>query len=1302
MAYVRNLKKSFEYLVKDLSEDYAPNTVDAGRTISRTIQDSRKFYNKSGSMNSMKRQIMNTPVFKDIRRSTTKYFKDIKKGNVYKGKDAGFEDEFGLSNVNDMIYDDSDEMPTSESSEPSESSGRTNIDTTSDKEEGLMSRLRQGDSIKDTINDSETPGAVIDSNEALALSLGDVMQALHIDNKIATNIHFDKLDGKLGSIKDNLTTLVKFNDEIQKDFIDKTTTFYEDHMSVLTEIRSILHDNVVIEDPMAGMGNQNTVQKTIMDLLRERNYKGAGQNALFSLINAFDPSGSLASMASLAPMMLQEYVANPSLIFKDITKKGLNKMLGFDVIEKIDGLFDRAKTGKNNLFNKMSLSDNKLVKMLGDTFRDKGDINRTIETGEYNKGRTFFDGITKKAITEVIPTYLRKILSTLSGNEELVYNYDTGQYKNVSEVAQNFYDMRPDFKGQYERIASLVETNLDKDKVGEIDSKALQDTMTKITDNLLDRSYTIDDLSVMKYDKFINMTGMDKSELSRSEYQLIRNALMQAKSGTDQSSASEFRDIQNLMGRYNVDMTDYYKEQSKTSHMTGINTLIDGSFRSQSYGINGIGDTQQKIPEDDKKRYKTLGQYDETRNRGDLSEIGNPFDINMSEKDKRVLEESYDKLNTMDYLNASLMGITNLPFLDKIGINDIKEIKEWKSKNPYDIDNIVSSGGKNIDEMHNLYMDNKIGRLINKVSEEAKNMTEHSQNIKDTGKEQTSKIEDEVTKQLSRGISNIFKKVNEKPESNPAVKAIKGKDDGWDVFKDYKPNVMKGLDFGAGALGGIGIGAIASTILTGSPFMGTIMSSLIAMGGGFLTQNSKLKAKLFGEKNKDKSMVTNISEKFFGKERTDKLHQSIMDIYNGFKNSFITPLGDWFKRTFEKPINWVKGKLGFGNKDAEDEEKTDIEEVDEEVKMANEEEEYGEGINRVRDFYNQKSNRAIFGRGIHFYSQASGEYASLPLQGGSTVGESGCGLLAAAMAVSNILDVEITPDELVNIAKKYKVKDDGISFGFFRDVGYRFNIPTKIFSREEVSLEALENIISNGAMVVSLYEDKSGSLHYVLVRNGKQKYFAVDDPMRGSNLNIPKFLIYGKSRNFIVFYPDIKDESKSRDGELKNANTIKEFFGGIAKNNPLAKKISNTKIFESLSNLSGKISNSTMESVLDDIKRNDNVVDIKNYKKNANSGVSSSDGDGTDESDESSIEKYTKKIIRKQEELLNGVAYNIEYIKRLLISHLGDLDDSLKPDKEGLFGGVFKKRHGLILKIKNFFGDIKDKITAPLMTSAKK
>lgn len=56
------------------------------------------------------------------------------------------------------------------------------------------------------------------------------------------------------------------------------------------------------------------------------------------------------------------------------------------------------------------------------------------------------------------------------------------------------------------------------------------------------------------------------------------------------------------------------------------------------------------------------------------------------------------------------------------------------------------------------------------------------------------------------------------------------------------------------------------------------------------------------------------------------------------------------------------------------------------------------------------------------------------------------------------------------------------------------------------------------------------------------------------------------------------------------------------------------------------------------------------------------------DTNDKTLNKIHKSIMKQT----NGVAYNLEYIKRLLVKHIGDLADASKPDKEGFFNFKMK------------------------------
>lgn len=55
-------------------------------------------------------------------------------------------------------------------------------------------------------------------------------------------------------------------------------------------------------------------------------------------------------------------------------------------------------------------------------------VNRTLDTGNYEKGPVPWDGISRKALTNVLPGYLSRIEAAITGEPAMDYNYDTGKW----------------------------------------------------------------------------------------------------------------------------------------------------------------------------------------------------------------------------------------------------------------------------------------------------------------------------------------------------------------------------------------------------------------------------------------------------------------------------------------------------------------------------------------------------------------------------------------------------------------------------------------------------------------------------------------------------------------------------------------------------------------------------------------------------------------------------------------------------------------------------------------------------------
>ena len=69
-------------------------------------------------------------------------------------------------------------------------------------------------------------------------------------------------------------------------------------------------------------------------------------------------------------------------------------------------------------------------------------VNRNIDTSRYEKGPIPFDGITRKAIIDVIPTHLRRIEAALTGRPEEMFDYKAGRWVKVSSLKKQFEDIK--------------------------------------------------------------------------------------------------------------------------------------------------------------------------------------------------------------------------------------------------------------------------------------------------------------------------------------------------------------------------------------------------------------------------------------------------------------------------------------------------------------------------------------------------------------------------------------------------------------------------------------------------------------------------------------------------------------------------------------------------------------------------------------------------------------------------------------------------------------------------------------------
>lgn len=217
--------------------------------------------------------------------------------------------------------------------------------------------------------------------------------------------------GAMNSIHDYMKNVLKIQ-------MDQSLQLDRERNAYLMEIRDLQKKMIINNDTYQKMTLEK--DKGVVDLVLEGRFKDAFTKSGENLLNEFDKKQFVKIMSNSLPMMLQMAISNPMGFVKDI-------ITGSDKFQKFKAGVD-PKTFMEGQLNKWAGSKNSYVsraaRAVGGGGRTK--LSDMKITNEYNKGVMQWSGIERKALVEVIPTYLRKILAAMTKTEELVYVYDDG------------------------------------------------------------------------------------------------------------------------------------------------------------------------------------------------------------------------------------------------------------------------------------------------------------------------------------------------------------------------------------------------------------------------------------------------------------------------------------------------------------------------------------------------------------------------------------------------------------------------------------------------------------------------------------------------------------------------------------------------------------------------------------------------------------------------------------------------------------------------------------------------------------
>lgn len=440
-GYISNLGKSVAYSTLDKVKSMSPTASEITSTNSElfktmytNIRDYRGTYTRGMSI------IQKSKVYEAADLGIKSIFEDIKTGKFYNkeredriaSKIMGFDEEFNSFGSLDSGFDD-------------------DFGTGSDDDFGSFgeSSITSGDKV--------VAASIIDSSRSNAemISMSVASSADHITKTQKASTHllytqnmqaYNLFNNNLNAINSNLSNILYSSQETSKIHVENTTKFFQRTEELMNQQVSYLKQIAENTKKVEEVKKEAKSKIGFGDITSANGIPDIKEYINIIKRNVSEQMGSLGAMNSMFgedSNALLSFVSSP---LKFIPNLIVNAMIP-NTVEKSMKQFDKTLSGFFGSliakFNTMAKDeDNKFTSILGKIFGIRNGIKSSLETNNYNKGKVDWDGKSRKALIEVIPTQLAKIVSLLSGKREQIYDYDNGKFIDSKIIDDEFKNMR--------------------------------------------------------------------------------------------------------------------------------------------------------------------------------------------------------------------------------------------------------------------------------------------------------------------------------------------------------------------------------------------------------------------------------------------------------------------------------------------------------------------------------------------------------------------------------------------------------------------------------------------------------------------------------------------------------------------------------------------------------------------------------------------------------------------------------------------------------------------------------------------
>ena len=444
--YLKNVTKSMSYAAADISKDLMPNVgefTSANKEFLKTTYATLK--NPKSALKKSVSAIQNSKIYQALDYGVKNTFEDLRTGNFYNMERIN-RDEVKLAGFDMDDMNDFSEFGVDNDWESKLNEKPVKKNEITDGDMKIINAV-EGSS---AANASATVNAVIKASDYQVKSSRANFGQLYMQNeRLFSGLHQD-----ISVVGATVESIHKITSASLQNIDKNMSDFFTTELKLSQERNAMLKEMLEIQRNMYTSAANK--EKAENDKSRAKTKRNRWSDVQFNGIVDFDSYFEVIKKNignTIAGLGIPAFNENSNMLatmmtspLKGITHAMLNAVIPATVKvatkefdNMLSGIFGH---GIARLANAKSSNSGGIFGFLAKIFGINTSVNFSIDTAKYEKGPVPFDGITRKAIIDVIPTYLRRIEAHLTGKPEQTFNYSSGRWVTLQSVKKDLDDIK--------------------------------------------------------------------------------------------------------------------------------------------------------------------------------------------------------------------------------------------------------------------------------------------------------------------------------------------------------------------------------------------------------------------------------------------------------------------------------------------------------------------------------------------------------------------------------------------------------------------------------------------------------------------------------------------------------------------------------------------------------------------------------------------------------------------------------------------------------------------------------------------